>query len=147
MIRNTNANIEFVGEIDERRKANFLGNALALLFPIDWPEPFGVVMIEAMACGTPVIAFDCGSVREVVRDGVSGRVVRTMNEAIAAVHGIASLDRRRVRAAFDQGFTARRMALDYVSVYRNLIARDNAARSEDLKPAAPVVRATRELSN
>jgi len=112
--------IEFVGEIDERAKASFLGQARALLFPIDWPEPFGMVMIEAMACGTPVIAFRRGSVAEVIRDGVSGMVVQNVDEAVAAAKRIDTLDRTRVRRCFDQGFTAARMAREYVEIYRKL---------------------------
>jgi glycosyltransferase involved in cell wall biosynthesis len=91
------SNVEFIGEIDERDKAAFLGEAAALLFPIDWPEPFGLVMIEAMACGTPVIAFRRGSVSEVVEDGISGFVVDTIEEAVRAVQRIVTLDRARVR--------------------------------------------------
>lgn len=113
--------VEFVGEIDERRKSDFLGNALALLFPVDWPEPFGLVLIESMACGTPVLAFDGGSVREIVRDGVSGKVVTSMDEAIAALPELLKLDRRRVRKAFEQEFSARRMARNYESLYRELL--------------------------
>ena len=90
--------VEFVGEIGEREKADFLGGATALLFPIDWPEPFGLVMIEAMACGTPVIAFPCGSVPEVIDDGVTGFLVESVDEAAAAVPAAAALDRARVRA-------------------------------------------------
>ncbi|HET9904396.1 MAG TPA: glycosyltransferase family 4 protein [Xanthobacteraceae bacterium] len=113
-------NVEFLGEIDERQKVDFLGNARALLFPIDWPEPFGLVMIEAMACGTPVIAFDCGSVPEVLESGVSGFIVRTVDEAVAAVERLATLDRREVRRAFEQRFTVERMAQDYLTVYHAL---------------------------
>ncbi len=118
------ADVEFVGEIAEHQKADFLGNALALLFPIDWPEPFGLVMIEAMACGTPVLAFDNGSVREVLRNGITGRIVHSMAEAKDGVHEVIRFDRRRVRAAFDADFTARRMAQDYVKIYRGLLARE-----------------------
>lgn len=122
-------NVEFIGEIDERQKAQFLGQAKALLFPIDWPEPFGLVMIEAMACATPVIAFRCGSVPEVLDHGVSGFIVDTEDEAVAAIAALPHLDRAGVRAAFDARFTAERMAADYVSLYRNLPgARTDAAR-------------------
>ena len=114
------SNVEFIGEIDERDKAAFLGEAAALLFPIDWPEPFGLVMIEAMACGTPVIAFRRGSVSEVVEDGISGFVVDTIEEAVRAVQRIVTLDRARVRAAFERRFTVDRMARDYVQIYRVL---------------------------
>ena len=113
-------NVEFVGEIDEHRKAAFLGNASALVFPIDWPEPFGLVMIEAMACGTPVIAFRRGSVPEVVDHGVSGFVVDSLDEAVGAVGQLGRLDRARVRATFEKRFTAERMARDYIDIYRRL---------------------------
>lgn len=116
--------VEFIGEINEQQKAGFLGNARALLFPIDWPEPFGLVMIEAMACGTPVIAFRCGSVPEVIDHGVSGFIVDSMDEAVESVRRIDELDRVKVRQAFDTRFTAERMARDYVAVYRKLGARD-----------------------
>ena len=113
-------NVEFVGELNDRQKQLFLGNAAALLFPIDWPEPFGLVMIEAMACGTPVIAWPRGSVPEVVEDGVTGFIVESEAEAVAAIGRIHRLDRRRIRERFDQRFTARRMAEDYVDGYRML---------------------------
>jgi glycosyltransferase involved in cell wall biosynthesis len=112
--------VEFVGEIGDRQKAEFLGNALALVFPIDWPEPFGVVMIEAMACGTPVIAFDRGSVPEVIDDGVTGFVVDTVEQAAVAVLRAAALDRSGVRATFERRFTSERMARDYLALYRRL---------------------------
>ncbi|MBB2791628.1 UNVERIFIED_ORG: glycosyltransferase involved in cell wall biosynthesis [Rhizobium pisi] len=112
--------VEFIGEIDEHQKADFLGNAGALLFPIDWPEPFGLVMIEAMACGTPVIAFGCGSVPEVIDNGISGILVDSVTEAVENVEWALRLDRRRVRAAFEKRFTAKRMACDYLDIYRNL---------------------------
>lgn len=114
------ANVEYIGEIDEAAKSAFLGNARALLFPIAWPEPFGLVMIEAMACGTPVIAFSCGSVPEVIEPGVSGYIVHSVDEAVAAVASVASLPRAGVRAAFDKRFTADRMARDYVRIYQGL---------------------------
>ncbi len=114
--------IEFIGEINERQKSDFLGEASALLFPIDWPEPFGLVMIEAMACGTPVLAFGCGSVPEIVEDGITGAVVDSVDQAIAALPGVIGLDRRKIRRRFEQRFTATRMATDYVNVYRALLA-------------------------
>ncbi|ODV43728.1 glycosyl transferase [Cupriavidus sp. UYMMa02A] len=114
------ANVEYLGEISEREKVAFLGGASALLFPIDWPEPFGLVMIEAMACGTPVIAFRCGSVPEVVDDGVTGFVVDSIDNAVAAVGRIGELDRRAVRHAFDARFSAERMAHDYLALYGRL---------------------------
>ena len=121
--------IEFIGEINENQKADFLGAARALLFPIDWPEPFGLVMIEAMACGTPVIAFRSGSVPEVIDDRVTGFIVDDIAEAVAAVKKVESLDRARVRAGFEERFAADRMARDYLSIYRNLPAlRADAAR-------------------
>ena len=126
-------NVEFIGEINEQQKADFLGNALALLFPIDWPEPFGLVMIEAMACGTPVIAFRNGSVPEVIEDGVTGFIVRDMAEAVAAVRRIDRLDRREVRATFEERFTVERMALDYLAIYRAL---PGATRTAPLAPFA-----------
>src|SRR5208337_1340774 len=98
----------------------FLGEALALLFPIDWPEPFGLVMIEAMACGTPVLAFRRGSVPEIIDDGVTGRIVDTMEEALAALPQVLALDRRAVRRRFEERFSAARMARDYVGIYRML---------------------------
>ena len=122
-------NVEFIGEINEQQKAQFLGEAAALLFPIDWPEPFGLVMIEAMACATPVIAFRCGSVPEVVEHGVSGFIVDSEDEAVAAIAALPDLDRRRVRAAFDARFTAQRMAAGYVALDHDLPgARTDAAR-------------------
>jgi glycosyltransferase involved in cell wall biosynthesis len=117
-----NPDVEFIGEIGERDKADFLGGAAALLFPIDWPEPFGLVMIEAMACGTPVIAYRRGSVPEVVEENVSGFVVDTIEEAVTAVRRIGDLDRVKVRAEFERRFTAERMAHDYVGIYRQLLA-------------------------
>jgi glycosyltransferase involved in cell wall biosynthesis len=114
--------IEFVGEINEAQKSEFLGNARALLFPIDWPEPFGLVMIEAMSAGTPVIAWPNGSVSEVVTEGVSGRIVDSIESAVEAVQQAACMDRRKVRAEFESRFTAARMARAYVAAYRSLLA-------------------------
>jgi glycosyltransferase involved in cell wall biosynthesis len=121
--------IEFVGEVGDAQKSEFLGNARALLFPIRWPEPFGLVMIEAMACGTPVIAFDCGSVAEVVQHGVNGFIVDSEEQALSAITGVDQLDRRAVRAAFDQRFTAEDMARAYVDVYASLIASQRLGRA------------------
>jgi len=112
--------VEFLGEVDEAGKDDLLGNAAALLFPIDWPEPFGLVMIESMACGTPVIAFRRGSVPEVMAEGVTGFVCDTVDEAVRAVRNLSSVSRRGCRAVFDDRFTARRMAEDYLDVYRRL---------------------------
>jgi glycosyltransferase involved in cell wall biosynthesis len=113
--------VEYIGEIGENEKAAFVGGADALLFPIDWPEPFGLVMIEAMACGTPVVAFDHGSVREVLEDGVTGYIVSDMAAAMDAAKRARQLDRARVRQTFEQKFSARRMALDYVQLYEKLL--------------------------
>ena len=110
--------VELIGEINEAQKPDFLSGAIALLMPIDWPEPFGLVMIEAMACGTPVIAINRGSVPEVVDDGVSGFIVEDETGAIGAVERLGELDRARVRAQFEKRFTAKRMALDYLALYR-----------------------------
>ncbi|MBJ7407076.1 MAG: glycosyltransferase family 4 protein [Bradyrhizobium sp.] len=115
-------NVEFIGEINEFQKADFLGNALALLFPICWPEPFGLVMIEAMACGTPVIALAHGSVPEVIDHGISGFVVNSIEEAVAAANSIDALERQGIRKRFEQRFTAERMARDYLAAYRRLPA-------------------------
>ncbi|HZP71336.1 MAG TPA: glycosyltransferase family 4 protein [Pseudolabrys sp.] len=120
------ANVEFIGEIAEREKARLLGEASALLFPVDWPEPFGLVMIEAMACGTPVIALRRGSVPEVVEAGLSGFVVDSVEEAISAVRRVTTLRRATVRAAFERRFTAERMANDYVDIYHRLIGSRSA---------------------
>jgi glycosyltransferase involved in cell wall biosynthesis len=113
--------VEFVGEISEAEKAEFLSGAHALLFPIDWPEPFGLVMIEAMACGAPVIAFEGGSVREIVEDGVTGFVVCDIAGAVAAVARLSELSRAAVRRRFEGRFTARRMARDYLGLYGRLV--------------------------
>src|SRR5262249_15064848 len=109
--------VEFIGEINDQQKPDFLSGAQALLFPIDLPEPFGLVMMEAMACGTPVIAFNRGSVPEVIDEGVSGFVVGDEDEAVLATKHLHELDRARVRATFDRRWTARRMAEDYLDVY------------------------------
>ena len=125
--------VEFIGEITDQQKTQFLGEARALLFPVDWPEPFGLSMIEAMACGTPVLAFRHGSVPEIVDEGVTGGIVNTMDEAIAALPHVMALDRKKVRQRFEQRFTATRMAKDYVDVYRSLLssATSIAARRQD----------------
>lgn len=121
--------IEFIGEISDDQKPAFLGGALALLFPIDWPEPFGLVMIEAMAAGTPVIAWRNGSVPEVIRDGTSGLLVASIDEAVAAVDKVRTLKRTAVRRCFEQEFTAGRMARDYAALYGRL--------AEPARPAFP----------
>ena len=114
--------VEFVGEVDDQAKNELLGRAAALLFPIDWPEPFGLVMIEAMACGTPVIAWDNGAVREVVEDGVTGFIVDSIDAAVAAVARLDTIDRRRVRATFERRFSATTMAKKYADLYTRLRA-------------------------
>ncbi|GJD32388.1 D-inositol-3-phosphate glycosyltransferase [Methylobacterium adhaesivum] len=113
----------YVGPVDDAAKARLLGDARALLFPIDWPEPFGLVMIEAMACGTPVIAWNRGSVPEIVEDGVTGFVVASEAEAVAAIGRLGEIDRAGVRRRFEARFTADRMAADYIAIYRTLLAR------------------------
>jgi glycosyltransferase involved in cell wall biosynthesis len=113
--------VEFLGEINEREKTTFLGNAAALLFPIDWPEPFGLVMIEAMACGTPVVAFRCGSVSEIIEDGVTGKVIESEDEAVAAIAEVLSYDRRVVRQRFEERFDTARMASEYRDLYCKLL--------------------------
>jgi glycosyltransferase involved in cell wall biosynthesis len=113
--------VEFVGEIGEKEKNDFIGNAAALIFPIDWPEPFGLVMIEAMACGTPVIARRCGSVPEVIENGVTGFIVDDTDQAVEAVNNLRRIDRRGCRKAFEERFTSTRMAQDYLKIYDDLI--------------------------
>ncbi len=118
--------VEFIGEIGGKEKEEFLGDAYALLFPIDWPEPFGLVMIEAMACGAPVIAWPHGSVLEIIDDGITGFVVDDVEEAARAVGRLAGLDRRRCRETFEKRFTAARMAEDYVNIYEQLLEKSPA---------------------
>ena len=113
--------VEYVGEINEEEKSAFLGNAAALIFPIDWEEPFGLVMIESMACGTPVIAYPRGSVTEIVKVGASGFVVRNVDEAVHAVKAVSSLSRQRCRNYFEERFAVTRMAEDYVAIYEQMI--------------------------
>jgi glycosyltransferase involved in cell wall biosynthesis len=117
----SNSLVEFIGEIDERQKSSFLGRARALLFPIDWPEPFGLVMIEALACGTPVVAFRGGSVEEVIEHGRTGFLVDSEPDAIEATRQVTAIDRRECRRSFEQRFTARRMVERHVSVYAQII--------------------------
>ncbi|MBD2548291.1 glycosyltransferase family 4 protein [Microcystis elabens FACHB-917] len=116
-----NPRVEFIGEVDDAGKQDLLGHALALLFPIDWPEPFGLVMIEANACGTPVIAWRNGSTPEVIREGVNGYLVASIAEAITAVGRLEQLDRARVRSHFEVCFSVTRQAEDYEQLYRHLI--------------------------
>jgi glycosyltransferase involved in cell wall biosynthesis len=124
-IRNPQAaqppDVEYIGEISDGEKSSFLSGAIALLAPIAWPEPFGLVLIEAMACGTPVIAFNRGSVPEIVEDEVTGFVVEDEKEAVAATHRLSRLSRGAIRRHFEERSTARRMAREYLVVYRSLI--------------------------
>src|SRR5262249_14319820 len=117
--------IEYVGEISETEKGEFLGNALALIFPIDWPEPFGLVMIESMATGTPVIAFRRGAVPEVIDQGVTGFIVEDIERATEAVSRIQTLDRMRCREAFEKRFSADRMAREYLDIYNTIVERSS----------------------
>jgi len=134
--------IEFVGEINERHKSEFLGEALALLFPVEWPEPFGLVMIEAMACGTPVLAFRRGSVAEIIDHGVTGAIADGMSDAARILPQVLALDRRKVRRRFEERFSASRMAKDYLGVYRSLLQRASPA-----EHAAPLHRRQPVLEN
>jgi glycosyltransferase involved in cell wall biosynthesis len=129
--------VEFVGEIDERRKCKFLGEARALLFPIDWPEPFGLVMIEAMACGTPVLAFGRGSVPEVIEEGITGHIVDSREEAICKIGETLSLNRSRIRRRFEERFSAARMAQDYLKIYQQLISKLDGPILERTLPVIP----------
>src|SRR5438045_9004563 len=131
--------VEFVGEIGEHQKAEFLGNAYALLFPIGWPEPFGLTMIEAMACGTPTIAFRCGSVPEIITAGVTGFIVDDMNSAVASVGHVTEIDRRTCRAVFEERFTVERMTSEYVSVYRRLLGELTEPEMLEYEPTPPAI--------
>jgi glycosyltransferase involved in cell wall biosynthesis len=113
--------VSYIGEIGDDEKGSLLGNARALLLPVCWPEPFGIVMIEAMACGTPVIAYGVGSVPEVLEDGVTGFIVADEDEAVAAVERLDDLDRARIRSVFEVRFSAHRMTINYLRLYRDLI--------------------------
>lgn len=121
-------NIEFIGEITDAQKQDFLGNASALLFPISWPEPFGMVMTEAMACGTPVIAYNRGAVPEVMVNGVTGFVVKHLHEAINAVDELDTIDRKQCRRVFEQRFSSKRMTEDYLRLYEHQIHLSQASR-------------------
>jgi glycosyltransferase involved in cell wall biosynthesis len=125
--------VEFLGEIHDAAKSDLLGGAAALLFPIDWPEPFGLVMIEAMACGTPVVAWDAGSTREIVDEGVTGFVVDSVDDAVSAVHRAAALDRARVRRCFERRFSAETMAEHYLGLYSRLTAPGFCREHNDLR--------------
>ncbi len=126
-----NPGIEFIGEITDAEKTEFLGNAYAYLFPIDWPEPFGLSMIEAMSCGTPTIAFSCGSVPEVLDEGITGFVVNSEEEAVRALKMVAQLDRRKCRTMFDRRFTDTRMAEEYFAIYEKLLNNELFSAGED----------------
>jgi glycosyltransferase involved in cell wall biosynthesis len=137
--------IQLIGEVNDRAKEDFLADAAALLFPIDWPEPFGLVMIEAMACGTPVIAFGRGSVPEVIDDGTTGFIVENEAGALEAIKRLKDLDRRRVRHVFERRFTSRRMAQDYLRHYQSLADNGNTeANSIRPRPASSSRRAGSE---
>jgi glycosyltransferase involved in cell wall biosynthesis len=120
-----NSLVEFIGEIGDSEKGDFLGHAFACLVPIDWPEPFGINMIEAMACGTPLVAFRCGSVPELVKDGINGFVVSTLDQAIAAVKRVPDIPRQACRFQFEQHYTSDRMASDYLRIYANQLSPAN----------------------
>jgi glycosyltransferase involved in cell wall biosynthesis len=124
--------MQFIGEIGDHEKEAFYGGATALLFPIDWPEPFGLVVIEAMANGTPVIAFRRGAMPEIIDDGVTGFIVDSNDEAVAAVSWATALDRRAIRRRFEERFLAERMAHDYLELYNELL--HAVAASADLAP-------------
>jgi glycosyltransferase involved in cell wall biosynthesis len=146
----TSPHVEYIGEISDAEKSSFLSGAIALLAPIAWPEPFGLVLIEAMACGTPVIAFNRGSVPEIVEDGLTGFVVEGKEEAIAVTDRLSRLSRRTIRQRFEERFTARRMAREYVNVYRSLIEQRPYRRwprriSTDTKSCAPSSRVLQEV--
>jgi glycosyltransferase involved in cell wall biosynthesis len=113
--------VEYIGEIGDHEKSDFLSGAIGLLVPIDWPEPFGLVMIEAMACGTPVIAYNRGSVAEIIEEGLTGFIVEDEISAVSAVGRLPQLNRDAIRKQFETRFTARRMALDYLAAYRSLM--------------------------
>lgn len=130
--------IEYIGEISEHEKPDFLGNAYALLFPIDWPEPFGLVMIEAMACGTPVIAYRMGSVPEILDEGTTGYLVNNLDDAVRAVGRVGSLDRKLCRRVFTERFSASRMALDYLDVYQRVLEKSGRSRSPESHDLRPV---------
>lgn len=124
--------IEFIGEINEEQKQNFLGNASALLFPINWSEPFGIVLIEAMACGTPVIAHDKGSVPEIIENGKNGFIVSSTEEAAEVIHNIDKMDRDLIRKIFEEKFTAMRMASDYLALYKKLMASESSIQRAEI---------------
>ena len=132
--------IEFIGEIGDHEKSEFLGNAFAYLFPIGWPEPFGLTMIEAMACGTPTIAFRCGSVPEIITDRVTGFIVDDMDSALASIEHVTEIDRRTCRAVFEERFTVERMTSEYVSLYKRYVGeRGESELLEYEEPTPPAI--------
>jgi len=140
--------VEFIGEINEREKTKFLGDAQALLFPIDWPEPFGLSVIEAMACGTPVLAVRNGSVPEVVDEGITGIIVDTMDEAVRLLPRVIALDRRAVRRRFEERFSAERMAQEYLATYNSLLKRPHDSELDEDRPTLqPALEALEEGLN
>src|SRR5829696_4837407 len=139
--------VQLTGEVNDETKRQFLAGAAALLFPIDWPEPFGLVMIEAMACGTPVIAFRSGSVPEVIDEGITGFVVPGEAEAVEAIGRLSELDRRQVRTHFEKRFTARRMAEEYLRTYKALVRPDAAKTSSGIRSASAPLSAPDRLPN
>jgi glycosyltransferase involved in cell wall biosynthesis len=140
------SNVEYIGEINEKEKIEFLGNAMALLFPIDWPEPFGLVMIEAMACGTPVIAYPMGSVPEVIEEGRSGYIVGTVDAAVRALENIGKLDRKIVRQCFDRRFSVEHMTERYVRLYEKLSDASRVNGHAHGRPLAPLNPSLQEQS-
>jgi glycosyltransferase involved in cell wall biosynthesis len=130
--------IDYIGEINESAKREFLGQAAALLFPIDWPEPFGLVTIEAMACGTPVLAFRCGSVPEIIDTGVTGHIVYSVEEAVVALPAVLALDRRVIRSRFEERFSSSQMAAQYVKLYQKLLIRLAGAKRAPVVAAQPL---------
>jgi glycosyltransferase involved in cell wall biosynthesis len=131
--------IEFIGEIGDHEKSEFLGNAYAYLFPIDWPEPFGLTMIEAMACGTPTIAFRRGSVPEIISEGITGFIVDDMGSALACVERIPEIERRTCRTVFEQRFTVERMTSEYVALYKWYLAEMNEQEALAYEPTPPAI--------
>ena len=113
--------VDFIGEVGEKEKEELLGNALGFIYPIDWPEPFGIAMIEAMACGTPVLAYNCGSVPEVIDEDITGFGVNSLKEAVAAVSKLSGIDRKKCRDVFEKKFSVQRMADDYLRIYESMI--------------------------
>jgi len=139
--------VEYIGEISDKEKSAFLGDASAVLFPVGWPEPFGMVMIEAMACGTPVLAFRSGSVEEVIDQGVTGSVVDSVDQAVVALRQTVALDRRRVRRRFEERFSVQRMAKDYVRTYRSLLKASSRLEREASIVSSASVRVMRNGSD